>query len=138
MKNVEIYTPAFFKYNAFSVGDVLPIYFLHIKKRKFSPRLTGKWPNSPPSAHVTINFTYSAQQQLKKPSGAALLSSWSPLLSTWSIPFKVRPTFMVEIQSLALLALVVHWLARPHPRVSVQGVKSLGGHFACLCRWFDF
>ena len=23
-------------------------------------------------------------------------------------------------------------------RVSVQGVKSLGGHFACLCRRFDF
>ena len=23
-------------------------------------------------------------------------------------------------------------------RVSVQGVKSLGGHFACLCLEFDF
>ena len=23
-------------------------------------------------------------------------------------------------------------------RVSVQGVKSLGGHFACLCQGFDF
>ena len=23
-------------------------------------------------------------------------------------------------------------------RVSVQGVKSLGGHFACLCREFHF
>ena len=23
-------------------------------------------------------------------------------------------------------------------RVSVQGVKSLGGHFACLCWGFDF
>ena len=23
-------------------------------------------------------------------------------------------------------------------RASVQGVKSLGGHFACLCREFDF
>ena len=23
-------------------------------------------------------------------------------------------------------------------RISVQGVKSLGGHFACLCREFDF
>ena len=22
-------------------------------------------------------------------------------------------------------------------RVSIQGVKSLGGHFACLCRGFD-
>ena len=25
----------------------------------------------------------------------------------------------------------------PFFRVSVQGVKSLGGHFACLCRWFE-
>ena len=24
------------------------------------------------------------------------------------------------------------------PRVSVQGVKLLGGHFACLCRGFEF
>ena len=23
-------------------------------------------------------------------------------------------------------------------RVSVQGVQSLGGHFACLCRGFEF
>ena len=23
------------------------------------------------------------------------------------------------------------------PRVSVQGAKSLGGHFACLCREFE-
>ena len=23
-------------------------------------------------------------------------------------------------------------------RVSVQGVKSLGGHFACLCQGFEF
>ena len=23
-------------------------------------------------------------------------------------------------------------------RVSIQGVKSLGGHFACLCPGFDF
>ena len=23
-------------------------------------------------------------------------------------------------------------------RVSVQGVKSFGGHFACLCRGFEF
>ena len=25
-----------------------------------------------------------------------------------------------------------------YDRVSVQGVKSLGGHFACLCQGFDF
>ena len=27
---------------------------------------------------------------------------------------------------------------RENIRVSVQGVKSLGGHFACLCRGFEF
>ena len=26
----------------------------------------------------------------------------------------------------------------PDSRVSVQGVKSLGGHIACLCRGFEF
>ena len=26
----------------------------------------------------------------------------------------------------------------PSPRFSVQGVKSLGGHLACLCRGFEF
>ena len=25
-----------------------------------------------------------------------------------------------------------------HLKVNVQGVKSLGGHFACLCRGFEF
>jgi hypothetical protein len=29
-------------------------------------------------------------------------------------------------------------IASLKPRVSVQGVKSLGGHFACLCRGFEF
>ena len=29
-------------------------------------------------------------------------------------------------------------LGRGSTRVSVQGVKSLGGHFACLCRGFEF
>ena len=24
------------------------------------------------------------------------------------------------------------------PKVSVQGIKQLGGHFACFCREFDF
>ena len=26
----------------------------------------------------------------------------------------------------------------PFIRVSIRGVKSLGGHFACLCRGFEF
>ena len=30
------------------------------------------------------------------------------------------------------------WNFRLWPRVSVQGVKSLGGHFACLCQGFEF
>ena len=29
-------------------------------------------------------------------------------------------------------------ILRQKPRVSVQGVKSLGGHFACLCQGFEF
>ena len=29
-------------------------------------------------------------------------------------------------------------LVREKSKVSVQGVKSLGGHFACLCRGFEF
>ena len=29
-------------------------------------------------------------------------------------------------------------MIREFGRVSVQGVKSLGGHFACLCKGFDF
>ena len=29
-------------------------------------------------------------------------------------------------------------VARGTIRVSVQGVKSLGGHFACLCQGFEF
>ena len=36
--------------------------------------------------------------------------------------------------------LLLHKLinSRVGPRVSVQGVKSLGGHFACLCRGFEY
>ena len=30
------------------------------------------------------------------------------------------------------------WYKRGLDRDSVQGVKSLGGHFACLCRKFEF
>ena len=29
-------------------------------------------------------------------------------------------------------------IGRSKNRVSVQGVKSLGGHFACLCQRLDF
>ena len=30
------------------------------------------------------------------------------------------------------------WEKRSRGRVSVQGVKSLGGYFACVCRGFEF
>ena len=32
----------------------------------------------------------------------------------------------------------MHYFRMQKVRVSVQGVKSLGAHFACLCREFDF
>ena len=31
-----------------------------------------------------------------------------------------------------------HIITDTYIRVRVQGVKSVGGHFACLCREFDF
>ena len=34
--------------------------------------------------------------------------------------------------------LVIYYILNAKSRVSVQGVKSLGSHFACLCRGFDF
>jgi hypothetical protein len=41
--------------------------------------------------------------------------------------------------SLALLSIpFLASVSSPSSRVSVQGVKSLGGHFACLCRGFEF
>ena len=36
------------------------------------------------------------------------------------------------------LELMIYIFFCLNTRVSVQGVKSLGGHFACLCRGFDF
>ena len=30
------------------------------------------------------------------------------------------------------------WIMSDRLRLSVQGVKSLGDHFACLCREFEF
>ena len=40
--------------------------------------------------------------------------------------------FMIEMINIADIIEIVTC------RVSIQGVKSLGGHFACLCRGFDF
>ena len=47
---------------------------------------------------------------------SALLCTMSPMSLSWSCWSKVSKLF----------------------RVSVQGVTSLGGHFACLCRGFEF
>ena len=39
----------------------------------------------------------------------------------------------LEIDVISQVTVIVYFL-----EVSVQGVKSLGGHFACLCLGFDF
>ena len=40
---------------------------------------------------------------------------------------------------LKIMSLEIRYpLERCYLRVSVQGVKSVGRHFACLCREFDF
>ena len=41
-------------------------------------------------------------------------------------------------QTVCILAFNTNFLVSTYVRVSVQGVKSLGGHFACLCRSFEF
>ena len=46
-------------------------------------------------------------------------------------PLDGRNTKKLKKQKLKLLFFFVN------TRVSVQGVKSLGGHFACLCREFS-
>ena len=33
---------------------------------------------------------------------------------------------------------MIYYIQNAKSRVSVQGVESLGSHFACLCRGFDF
>ena len=40
------------------------------------------------------------------------------------------------MKQISLSLIVKHF--RDDTRVSVQGVKSLGGHFACLLRGFEF
>jgi hypothetical protein len=52
-------------------------------------------------------------------------SFFSEALSFKNVPnYSTEPSLKVQDSDLA--------------RVSVQGVKSLGGHFACLCRGFEF
>ena len=52
-------------------------------------------------------------------------------------PFQVQYSVKV-LQLLAYAISTTNDLKWPNIRVSVQGVKSLGGHFACLCRGFEF
>ena len=43
-----------------------------------------------------------------------------------------------EVSSTVIQNLKAFFKARIFTRVSIQGVKSLGGHFACLCQRFEF
>ena len=43
-----------------------------------------------------------------------------------------------KLYTISFLKLQLTGYLSPNIRVSVQGVKSLGGHFACLCRGFEF
>ena len=47
--------------------------------------------------------------------------------------FKVMIMVLVVKDPFQVDFMIIHYI-----RVSVQGVKSLGGHFACLCRGFEF
>ena len=46
--------------------------------------------------------------------------------------------FLLPLPPPPLLAVIEEKPSMAPNRVSVQGVKSLGGHFACLCRGFEF
>ena len=62
----------------------------------------------------------------------------SPLISIGLIIFKQNTVGSKNNTKEVLLRLAnLIWSARP-VRVSVQGVKSLDGHFACLYQEFDF
>ena len=54
-----------------------------------------------------------------------------------SLSARVLCLFIVQVGIFQALSLYLRWYS-VLPRVSVQGVKSLGGHFTCLCRGFDF
>ena len=43
-----------------------------------------------------------------------------------------------KLESAVLNSMISKNFCNLYPRVSVQGVKPLGSHFACLCREFDF
>ena len=76
--------------------------------------------------------------------GLAVLILWIIIWDlSWFGPVKLSSLGFnfYELQLFAGLNLqVMHCTNkdRSRNRVSVQGVKSLGGHFACLCQGFDF
>ena len=53
-------------------------------------------------------------------------------------PTHVRHHTVVQFARLMRRHTDMLYFLRGYNRVSVQGVKSLGGHFACLCRGFEF
>ena len=58
------------------------------------------------------------------------------MISTTGLVLILSCSSMVSITVMVLrIKLCIEYTI---PRVSVQGVKSLGGHFACLCRGFEF
>ena len=58
------------------------------------------------------------------------------MISTTGLVLILSCSSMVSITVMVLrIKLCIEYTI---PRVSDQGVKSLGGHFACLCRGFEF
>ena len=53
-------------------------------------------------------------------------------------PTHVRHHTVVQFARLMRRHTDMLYFLRGYNRVNVQGVKSLGGHFACLCRGFEF
>ena len=73
--------------------------------------------------------------------------SWNPMLSRTKEQSKLSAyrsgkSFDNQVfYGLYLCFINISWrfdVFRPITRVSIRGVKSLGGHFAYLCRGFDF
>ena len=76
-----------------------------------------------------------------------LVRSWPPIRTPrhghWLLVRRIRVLISIgpEVPLRRLWSFCLVWrLTRciVWNRVSVQGVKSLGGHFACLCRGFEF
>ena len=65
-----------------------------------------------------------------------IFAPWSKRqLVAWTLPLRAD---QLSAERPSLSAVSKNEWINENPRVSVQGVKSLGGHFACLCRGFEF